>query len=310
MYRTPNEQFRERLYEFLKSTLSPSMTKDDLDIMIHLLSIVIGDRDYDMYELQYYTSIDHTPSHKLRQLGSNVAFPWSSALTPEQQRQYIKLYHLIRQRRSTGWSIENLCRVFGQDTNSYYTNADLSSIRLLEYPINYSGEAPKDSLGNNLPFCYQEEGAPEFPGDMVLRIPAISTILYNEIMNTKLAGTRLMFLFYFLMGPFNIWPNVNNQRLKNFFFIPAYGKDDIKISDWKTIFPNTKEPTRIIKYMADWNVCHYVVNYNVNASMIMRRTTSVPYETGWILHEPNDENYRGYWITDGKFVEDNTVWYN
>lgn len=306
---TPNEQFRERMYQFLKNTLSSSMTKDDLDIIIHLLSIVLGDHDYELNRLQYYTMIDYTPTNKLWQLGSNVAFPWSNALTPEQQRQYIKLYHLIRQRRSTKWSIENLCKVFGQDTASYYSASDLSSVRLLEYPYNYGGETPLDSLGNPLPFCYGEEGAPEFIGDLVLRIPAISTILYDEIMNTKLAGTRLMFLFYFLMGIFHMWPNTNALIVYNYFFDPAYGKDFVKIPDWETRIPANNQPTRIIMYMEDWTIGHYVINYNVTGSMIFNVVATEPYNTGFILNEINLVNYRGYVITSG-IVKDEDVLYN
>lgn len=308
MNKQPNEIFRERMYSFLKNTLSESMTKDDLDIIIHLLCIVLGDFDYELNQLQYYTMIDYTPTNRLKQLGSNVAFPWSSALTPEQQRQYIKLYHLIRQRRGTKWSIENLCRVFGQDTDNYYTASDLSSVRLLEYPTNYGGSHPLDNAGNEMPFCYKEEGAPQFPGDMVLRIPAMTTILYNEIMNTKLAGTRLMFLFYFLMGPFHMWPNVNALIVYNFYFDPLYGKDDIKVMDWKTRIPANNEPTRIIRYMEDWQIGHYVVNYNVTGSMIIRTMSTVPFETGFILHEINTPNYKGYLISDEQIKDDETLY--
>lgn len=305
----PNEAFRERMYSFLKNTLSTSMTKDDLDIIIHLLAIVIGDHDFELSLLQYYTMIDYTPTDRLKQLGSNVAFPWSSALTPEQQRQYIKLYHLIRQRRSTPWSIENLCKVFGQDTDSYYTASDLSSVRLLEYPLNYGGDIPVDADGNPLPFCYGEEGAPCYPGDLVLRIPAMSTILYNEIMNTKLAGTRLMFLYFFEMGVFHMWPSTNALAVYNFFFDPVYGKDDIKIMDWKTRLPSTNEETRIIKYMEDWQVGHYVVNYNVTGSMVFDVIATVPYDTGFILNEINLKNYRGY-VINNDVIKDDDVLYN
>lgn len=307
--KAPNEIFRERMYKFLKKTLSPSMTKDDLDIIIHLLSIVLGDQDYELNRLQYYTMIDYTPSNRLRQLGSNVAFPWSNALTPEQQRQYIKLYHLIRQRRGTKWSIENLCKVFGQDTASYYSASDLSSVRLLEYPYNYGGEAPLDSLGKPLPFCYGEEGAPEFIGDLVLRIPAISTILYDEIMNTKLAGTRLMFLFYFLMGVFRCDPQPNVLNIYNYFFDPQYGKNFVKIPDWKTRISQTGQNTSIIKYMEDWNVGHYVNNYNVNGSMVFNVVATEPYTTGFILNEVDLVNYRGY-VINNEQIRDDDVLYN
>ena len=309
MGKMPNEAFRERMYKFLKTTLSPSITKDDLDIIIHLLSIVLGDQDYELDRLQYYTMIDYTPTDRLRQLGSNVAFPWSNALTPEQQRQYIKLYHLIRQRRGTKWSIENLCKVFGQDTASYYSASDLSSVRLLEYPYNYGGETPLDDSGNPLPFCHGEEGAPEFIGDLVLRIPAISTILYDEIMNTKLAGTRLMFLFNFLMGVFKCEPQINALTVYNYYFDPRYGKDDLKIMDWKTRIPNTNQETRIIKYLEDWNVGHYVVDYDVDGSMIMNAVATTPYDTGFILNETNLTNYRGY-IINSTPIKDDDVLYN
>ena len=309
MNKTPNEAFRERMYTFLKTTLSASMTKDDLDIIIHLLSIVLGDLDYELNRLQYYTMIDYTPTERLRQLSSNVAFPWSSALTPEQQRQYVKMYHLIRQRRGTAWSIENLCKVFGQDTSSYYSASDLSSVRLLEYPQNYGGKPPVDGEGNPLPFCYHEEGAPEYPGDLVLRIPAMSTLLMNEIMNTKLAGTRLMLLFYFEMGVFRCAPQTNALTIYDYFFDPAYGKDDIKIMDWKSRIPETGEETTIIKYLEDRNIGHYVVNYNLTGSMVMKSVTTEPYNTGFIFNEVDLKNYRGYIIND-ETIADDEVLYN
>lgn len=310
MDKQPNEQFRERMYQFLKSTLSPSMTKDDLDIIIHLLSIVLGDYDYELHRLQYYTMIDYTPTNRLRQLSSNVAFPWSSALTPEQQRQYIKLYHLIRQRRGTKWAIENLCKVFGQDTASYYSSSDLSSVRLLEYPQNYGGSPPLDNLGNPLPFCYKEEGAPEFIGDLVLRIPAMTTILYDEIMNTKLAGTRLRFLYYFLLGVFNMWPNTNALTVYNYFFDPVYGKDDIKVMDWKTRLPDpySHQETTVIKHMEEWQVGHYVINYNVTGSMVIDVVATEPYKTGFIFNEIGLKNYRGYVINDEKIKDKDTLY--
>ena len=297
-----NDQFKERMYQFLKTTLSPSMTKDDLDIMIHLLAIVLGNHDFELYRLQYYTMIDYTPTNRLRQLGSNVGFPWNTALTAEQQRQYIKLYHLIRKRRSTPWSIENLARCFGQDTDSYYTTADLSHIKLFSYPQVYGGNEPVDSNGFALPFCYYRQGGPKFPGDNILRIPQMSTILKSEIYNTMLAGTRLEFLYYFLMGPFKYEPNISTLKQTRFIFQPRYMNDFIKIGDLKGYIEenNTgKKPTRIIRYMSDYSLSHYVVNYNVSASMIIKSVTAEPYNTGWILTEiDTPHRYRGYIINN------------
>ena len=299
------EQFRERMYEFLKETLSPSITRDDLDIIIHLFSLVVGSHDFELYRLQYYTMIDYTPTNRLRQLGSNVGFPWNAALTDEQQRQYIKLYHLIRRRRSTPWSIENLARVFGQDTSSYYTSADLSHIKLFSYPDTYGGDVPVDSDGCPLPFCHYRQGGPKYPGDNVLRIPAMTEILKDEIYNTLLAGTRLEFLYYFLMGPFNYAPHVNAFFKKKFYFEPRYMNDEIKISDIRGFIPspdgnpNNSKGTRIIRYVEDYLMNHYVINYNVSGSMILKTITAEPYDTGWIFTEiDTPHRYRGYIINN------------
>lgn len=308
------EQFRERMYVFLKETLSPSMTKDDLDIIIHLLSIIVGGHDFELYRLQYYTMIDYTPTNRLRQLGSNVGFPWNAALTDEQQRQYIKLYHLIRRRRSTPWSLENLARVFGQDTDSYYTTADLSMIRLYSYPQNYGGERPVDSDGCPLPFCYYRQGGPRYPGDNVLRIPAMTEILKDEIYKTMLAGTRLEFLYYFIMGPFNYAPHVNAFLRRKFYFQPRYMNDFITIGDIKGFIPSqdlnpyNTTPTRIIRYVQDYNLSHYVVNYNVSGSMIIKSVTAEPYDTGWIFTEiDTPHRYRGYIINNFEIKDDEVL---
>lgn len=308
------EQFRERMYQFMKETLSPSMTRDDLDIMIHLLSLVVGNQDFELYRLQYYTMIDYTPTNRLRQLGSNVGFPWNPALTAEQQRQYIKLYHLIRRRRSTPWSIENLARVFGQDTDSYYTSADLSHIKLFSYPDYYGGSTPLDSDGCPLPFCHYRQGGPRYPGDNVLRVPAMSEILEDEIYNTLLAGTRLQFLYYFLMGPFKYEPHVNALFKTKLYFEPRYMNDFVKVGDIKGFIPssdgnpNSGKSTRIIRYVEDYNLSHYVVGYNVSASMIIKTTTAEPYDTGWIFNDVGLKHYRGYIINNYNIVDDQVLY--
>lgn len=309
-------QFRERMYQFMKETLSPSMARDDLDIMIRLLSLVVGNHDFELYRLQYYTMIDYTPTSRLRQLGSNVGFPWNPALTAEQQRQYIKLYHLIRRRRSTPWSIENLARVFGQDTDSYYTSADLSHIKLFSYPDYYGGKVPADSDGIPLPFCHYRQGGPKFPGDNVLRIPAMSEILEDEIYNTLLAGTRLQFLYYFLMGPFNYAPHINALFKRKLYFEPRYMNDFLTIGDIRGFIPSddgnpyTAKGTRIIRYVEDYNMSHFVRNYNVSGSMILKTTTAEPYDTGWIFTEiDTPHRYRGYIINNYEIKDDEVLRY-
>lgn len=325
--KSDQEFFIERMYKFFKSTLAESMTKDDLDIIIHLMSYVLGDIDFEATRMKSYVGIDLTPTDRIQQLSTNVAFPWSNALTPEQQRQYVKLYHLIRRRRGSVWAIENLCRVFGQDTASYYQTSDLRSVKLLEYPYNYSGDVPcdilkdengkpvLDELGCTIPdtskplkWCYYQSGAPKFPGDMVLRIPNMTSILYDEIVNTKLAGTRLYFLFYFMQGIFHYAPSTTGLSIRKFYFNPAYGKDYWKIEDLQAPAWD-KTPTSIIMYMEDYQVGHYVTNYEVTGSQMFKVKTVKPFEKGWIFHKINTPNYRGY-IISGEDLVDDEVLYN
>ena len=322
------DYFVERMYNFFVNTLSESMTKDDMDIIIHLLSWVLGDIDFEATRLKSYTMIDMVPTDRLRQLSTNVAFPWSSALNPEQQRQYIKLYHLIRQRRGTVWAIENLCRVFGQDTQSYYQTSDLRSVKLLDYPNVWSGSKPpcenlRDAEGNlildengcvipdpskPLKWCYYQSGAPRFPGDMVLRIPYLTQILYEEIENTILSGTRLFFLFYFMQGIFHYAPSVTLLSNRKFYFDPAYGKDYWKIKDLVTNIPDTNLPTSVIYYMEDWIVGHYVENYEVTGSQIIKAKKVKPFDKGWILHKIKTPNYRGYIINNYEIIDEEVLY--
>jgi len=298
------------------------------------MAVMLGDIDFEATRMKSYVGIDICPSDRIQQLSTNVAFPWSNALTPEQQRQYVKLYHLIRQRRGTVWAIENLCRVFGQDTQSYYQASDLRSVKLLEYPYNYSGgslgapypcENLRDEDGNlildengcvlpdldkPLKWCYYQSGAPKFYGDMVLRIPYLTTILYDEIVNTKLAGTRLFPLFYFMQGIFHYEPSTTGLAIRKFFFNPEFGKDYWKLSDLKGYLPPAKNvPTNVIMFMEDYQVGHFVDNYQVTGSMVMKVKTMKPFNKGWIFNVINTPNYRGYFINDETIV-DSEVLYN
>lgn len=323
---TDRDFFIERMYNFFKSTLAQCMTEKDLDIIIHLMAVVLGDIDFEATRMKSYVAIDMTPTDRIQQLSTNVAFPWSNALTPEQQRQYVKLYHLIRRRRGSVWAIENLCRVFGQDTASYYQASDLRSVKLLEWPYNYSGDVPCDNLRDEdgnlildangcvqpdsskpLPWCYYQSGAPKYPGDMVLRIPYLTTILYDEIVNTKLAGTRLFPLFYFMQGIFHYAPSTTGLSNRIFYFDPAYGKDYWKIEDLKVPNPVGEDYT-IIQYMEDFQVGHYVDNYQVTASQMFKTKTVKPFDKGWIFHEVNTPNYRGYIISSEQFVDEEVLY--
>ena len=70
---------------------------------------------------------------------------------------------------------------------------------------------------------------------------------------------------------------------------------------------NRKE-SRIIRYIEDNNMTHYVINYNISGSMILKTRSSIVNETGFILNEINLKNYRGYIINNETIVDDEVLY--
>lgn len=278
--------FQNRLYNFLTRQLSDALKEEDLDIFIRLICYLFGDLEYNTEKLKTYISVDLIDSGLLENLSSNIGFPYNRALTADKQREYIKQFLLIRQRRGTKWSLENLCRVFGQDVDSYYSSADLRGVELWEYPHDKDRPA-----------------GPKYPGDLVLRVPELTTILYDAIVDTKLAGTRLFFLFYFFIGVFHYCPELDTNTILEVYFDPKDGNDDVLIKNWGPEWLDSP-----ISELWDWQISHNVVSAEVTGSCFVKVKYVKPYEKGWILHLPGVKDYHGLMIDQYTMIDNEQLY--
>ena len=126
-------EYRQKIYNYLKATLSPVMTDGDLNLVAQLISLVFGDLYMRTELLPWEIDVDKCSDENLRALSSNIGFIWNDRLTPEEQRESIKLFCLIRKYRGTKFGISNLIRVFGQTTKSLYSKNDLRGVEIVEY---------------------------------------------------------------------------------------------------------------------------------------------------------------------------------
>ena len=193
---------------------------------------------------------------------------------------------MIRKRRGTKWSIENLARVFGQDVDSYYNSADLRGIELLEYPYNSN-----------------RSGGPQYPGDMVLRVPELTTIMYNEVVSTKLAGTRLFFLFYIFIGTFHMDFKLSSYCNVKVYFDPEKHMDYRRIYNWGPEFLDTP-----IEEIKDWIIQPYVDNMRMTGSVMVNLLSTEPWHDDWILNKPGIPNYRGRIIDERTIVDEERLY--
>jgi hypothetical protein len=126
-------EYRQKIYKYLKNTLSSVVTDDDLNIMIELIAMIFGDLYMRSKTLPWEINIDRCPDDNLEALSTIIGYRWNTGVTPDGQRESIKLYCLIRRWRGTKFGLENLIRVFGQDEHSYYSSADLRGVEVIEY---------------------------------------------------------------------------------------------------------------------------------------------------------------------------------
>lgn len=138
-------EFSNQIYDYLKSTLSNVLTKEDLDIMVKLISLIFGPLYMRAKTVPWNLNVDKCPDDNLEALSTIIGYRWNKALTPDQQREAIKLFCLIRRWRGTNFGLSNLIRVFGQDTKSYYSSSDLRGIEIIEY-----GSGGADTIEPNM----------------------------------------------------------------------------------------------------------------------------------------------------------------
>ena len=266
-------EYRQKIYDYLKSTLSMVITEDDLNIIVELIAMLFGDLYMRAKVLPWEINVDRCPDEHLQALSSIIGYRWNKGLTADEQRESIKLFCLIRRWRGTNFGLANLIRVFGQDVNSFYSSSDLRGVEIIEY-----GSGGVDTVEPNM-----------YPGDIKIRIPELSTILRDSIFDTKLAGTRLIFAYYIFMGVYymKIYPD--------FFYI---------ISEWVSMITQGYDPqinlygdqfleTRIDQVVND-QLTHPIIRGAPIASIQVLTYYKEPWNDGFILNVPGLTNYRGF----------------
>lgn len=266
-------EFRQRIYTYLKTTLSGVMTSDDLDIIVKLISELFGDLYLRAKTLPWEINIDRCSDEHLKALSSIIGYRWVDGLTADQQRESIKLYCLIRRNRGTNFGLSNLIRVFGQTAKKYYSSADLRGVEIIEY--NSGGV---DTVEPNM-----------FPGDIKIRIPELSKILTDSINDTKLAGTRLIFAYYIFMGIYHMYMYQDYAyALKYWVQLVTSGYDN-RIDIYGSNFLDT----RIDQVLND-QLTHGIVRGAPITSVQILTYYKAPWQNGFILATPGLTNYRGF----------------
>lgn len=280
-------EFRQVVYNYLKSTLSNVVTEDDLNIIIEIMAELFGDLYMRAKVLPWDINVDRCPDEYLKALSSIIGYRWNNGLTADQQRESIKLFCLIRRWRGTNFGLANLIRVFGQDITSFYSSSDLRGVEIIEY-----GSGGLDTVEPNM-----------YPGDIKVRIPELSTILRDSIYDTKLAGTRLIFEYYIFMG---------------IYHMKIYPDWQYRISEWVNLLTSGYSPsidtygsqfldTRIDQVLND-QLSHAIVNGAPIASMQLLKYYKAAWINGFILNTPGLTNYRGF-IEEEPTVKADDVFY-
>lgn len=245
--------FRDDIYQWMKETLSPNLTKGDLDIIIKLMCYIFGDLTGLAEKLKDQIDVDRSDEYYLRHLCTLIGYDWNEALTAEQQKESIKLFIDLRKLRGTKWSIENLIKVFGQDATSYYSTSDLRGVRAIEYQPNDPETFEKDGL-------YSPDKNGLYPGDILLEVPQFSSILRFAIDNIRLIGTRIIFCYLIYCGIFKMHCQVDCGREIHQYFDPAYWGYDPLIKDFRPqeflYVPGDKKKEWIVPHGVYKNLWH------------------------------------------------------
>lgn len=287
--------FRDELYNWIKSTLSPNLTEGDLDIIIKLMCYIFGDLSGLVYNLKTQIDPDLAEEVYLKHLGTLIGYEWNTGLTADEQRESMKLYVDLQKKRGTIFSLKNLIAAFGQDRNSYYSTSDLRGVNIVEGGKN--GEPVGTADANGL-----------FPGDIMIEMPQFSSILREAIDNIRLIGTRIIFAYVIYCGPFKININTEAGRELNLFFDPAYWGYDPTIEEFTNIaIEETGDD--VINNILDWHIVDTRVrNCQANASCSIFTAYKAPFDKGFIWNTPGLSNYQGFLVDDETLKDDNTMY--
>ena len=278
--------FRDDLYKYMKETLSPNLTKGDLDIIIKLMCYIFGDLTGVTYKLKDQIDPNLAEEYYLRHLCSVIGYTWNEALTAEQQREAIKIFIEIRKRRGSIWSLKNLISVFGQDKASYYSTSDLKGVKIVEYKPNAIPDA------NGL-----------YPGDILVEIPQFSQILFDAIDSIRLIGTRIVFAYVIFCGIFKATSQISADKEIHQYFDPAYWGYDPKINEFGPVDENT-----LIQDVQDWPIVHRVKSAISNFKTVIYLEEKEPYQRGHIWHPAGNTNYKGFLVDDETLHDEHTMY--
>lgn len=287
-------EFRVKIYDFLKYTMSDVLTQGDLDVVIKLITEIFGDLYMRTGLLPWQIDADKCPEDKLKALGSLIGYRWNDNLTAEQQRVGIDMFCLIRRNRGTKFGLENLIRTFGQTMKQFYSSSDLRGVEVIEY-----GQGGPETLEPVM-----------FPGDIFVRIPEMSSILRDSIYDTKLAGTRLFFQYYIFIGIFHM-----KMKIDNGYLIKIASSKNIQGFDQelKYLGPHKFDTKlgNILEFQWTHGVRGNIANYanpightvdtldelhhgNMIAGVQVLTYYKAPWQNGFILNVPGLTNYRGF----------------
>lgn len=311
---------RADIYTWLKETLSPNITKGDLDIIIKLMCYIFGDLTGTTEAIKNQIDVDNSDDYYLQHLCTVIGYEWNNALTASQQRESIKLFIDLRKRRGTTWSIENLIRVFGQDPTSYYSTSDLRGVKVIEYEPN----DPEVMEGT----IYAPDKNGLYPGDLLLEVPQFSSILRFAIDNIRLIGTRIIFCYVIYMGIFKMLAKVDAGREIHQFFDPAPWGYSPKIKDWgpqEWVHPNLdndkknengewqEQPDKVpvdgtLQQFSDWFLTNRVQSAKSNAMCAVYIKKVEPYNDGPIWQPANTLNTRGFLVDEQTLNDDHDMY--
>ena len=295
IYAEAYKGFRDELYEWIKTTISPNLSEGDLDIIIMLMCYIFGDLSGLVYDLKSQIDPDLAEEAYLKHLGSNIGYEWNNALTADEQRESMKLYIDLQKKRGTDFSLKNLIAVFGKTRNSYYSSSDLRGVRII-----YGGK-DGEPVGT-------EDANGLYPGDIQIEIPAFSNILINAIDNIRLIGTRIFFVYVICCGPFELTTNVDAGQQLSIFFDPAYWGYDPTIDDFRNIAIE-EAGSDVIQDIHDWPILtQRVKNCTANCSCTVYLSTVEPYERGFIWNVPEKQRYHGFLLDEETLKDDDTMY--
>jgi len=268
---------RSNVYNYLKDNVPSFLTETDLNVFIELISYIFGDLIQEADQLPWEVDIDKCSDEHLVRLSKLVKYPWNDALTPDQQRETIKYWMLLKRNRGTAFSYINLIRLFGKDSTTYYSNSDHSGVKIVEYDPNVHHDYPL------------------YPGDIRIEVPEMSTILRDALKDIQLMGTRVVFAFVLYLGAYNeqIEPSVW-YRIRKWIITDLLQGWNPMIKNFGPQYEYTKVQT-----VYDWQLVHPSKSNMMFASISLIPRYREPWIKGFITNVAGLDNYRGILTNDG-----------